>query len=227
VFETDWACINLLNLDILEPMEGFLRQVADFHNIRTLKKPLSGWCSWYCYGQEISSDLLCQQLDWIDRSRTLPPLDLFQIDDGYQRDIGDWEQDEHRFPDSLEKLTAEIHTKSSVAGIWMAPLAVLAGSNLVIDHPDWLLRDVHGKCVNAGFGWNRFFNALDGTNPEVRKVICKWASRVVTDWGFDYIKLDFLYAGALAGKRFDDRKTGAMVIGEILSDITVCESALM
>jgi alpha-galactosidase len=218
-FKTDWACINLLDLDRPEPFDGYLKLVADLHDIKALKKPLSGWCSWYFYGQNISNDILRQHLDWIGQHSALLPLDLFQIDDGYQCNIGDWGRDDHRFPDPLEKISTEIHTKSLAAGIWMAPLAVLPGSDLAVRHPDWLLREGRARVVNAGFGWGRFFNALDGTKPEVRGAIRKWVNRVVSEWGFDYVKLDFLYAGALKGERFDDTKTGAMVVRDILSDI--------
>jgi alpha-galactosidase len=65
------------------------------------------------------------------------------------------------------------------------------------------LRDVNGKLYVAGFEWSAESYALDTTHPEVidwlRNLIGK-----VKGWGFDYLKLDFLSAGALPGKRHID-----------------------
>jgi alpha-galactosidase len=218
-FSSDWACIHELKPHQSNPLDPYLAAVSSANGIGQLKDPVSGWCSWYCYGQDISLALLDGQVQWMSRNRERLPLGLFLIDDGYQQNIGDWQQDTHRFPESLSRLSSEIKAHSFDAGIWMAPLVSLARSELAKNNPEWLLRDQNGKAVNAGFGWGQFFHALDGSHPGVRRELKKWIERVVSDWGFDFIKLDFLYAGALSGKRYDDTKTGAMVLREVLTDI--------
>jgi alpha-galactosidase len=70
-------------------------------------------------------------------------------------------------------------------------------------HQDWLLHNADGKLVSAGFNWGEPLYALDTTHPEV----LDWLNglmKQVRAWGFDYLKLDFLYAGALPGKRHVD-----------------------
>jgi alpha-galactosidase len=89
------------------------------------------------------------------------------------------------------------------AGLWLAPLLVVRSSRVFREHKDWLLRDEKGKLVSAGFNWSEHLYALDTTHPAV----LDWLSALmkkIRGWGYDYIKLDFLFAGALPGKRAMD-----------------------
>jgi len=67
-------------------------------------------------------------------------------------------------------------------------------------HRDWLLQDPDGKLVPAGFNWGEPLYALDTTHPEALAWLAALMKQVRA-WGFDYLKLDFLYAGALPGVR--------------------------
>jgi alpha-galactosidase len=80
---------------------------------------------------------------------------------------------------------------------------VVPSSRTYRDHPDWLLVDELGKPVPAGFNWGERLYALDTTHPEVLNWLTDLVKQVRA-WGYDYVKLDFLYAGALPGKRHVD-----------------------
>ncbi len=97
-------------------------------------------------------------------------------------------------------------------GIWLAPFILHRKAALVKDHPDWLLRNSRGKPVNAGYVWNTFTYALDLTNPEALEYTCDVIQAAVEKWGFEYLKLDFLYAAALEGVYQDPTKTRAQVL---------------
>jgi alpha-galactosidase len=218
-FDCDWACLHEFNPHQPHPLDQYMAVVSSPNRNGDLGEPVSGWCSWYYYGQDISEAGLHEQLEWMADNKGRLPLDLFLIDDGYQQSIGDWQRDIQSFPDPLGRLASQIKARSFDAGIWMAPLITLGGSDLAKNNPDWVLRDSKGKAVNAGFGWGQFFYALDGSHPDFRRELKKWIERAVSDWGFNFLKLDFLYAGALLGKRYDNTKTGAMVLREILEQI--------
>ena len=87
------------------------------------------------------------------------------------------------------------------AGIWLSPFIVSPNQTIFNDHPEWLLRDDEGIPVSAGLNWTGKTFALDVTHPEVLEWLDKLIRKVV-GWGFNYLKLDFLYAGALIGKRY-------------------------
>ena len=75
-----------------------------------------------------------------------------------------------------------------------------------------MLRDAEGKTVTAGFVWNNFTLALDLTNPEALAYTQDVIRTAVQDWGFTYLKLDFLYAAALDGVYQDPTLTRAQVL---------------
>jgi len=156
------------------------------------------WCSWYSLYTAIDETILRQVFDGLDDL----PFDVLQVDDGWQASIGDWEANE-KFPSGMAALAERIKSSGRRAGLWLAPLIAVESSRLFREHPDWFLRDENRKLVSAGFNWSEQLYALDTSRPEV----LEWLSALmkqVRAWGFDYLKLDFLYAGALPGKRFAD-----------------------
>jgi alpha-galactosidase len=104
----------------------------------------------------------------------------------------------------MQSIAAKIKATGRVAGLWLAPLLVGKSSGLYQDHPDWLLRDAEGRLVFAGFEFGEELCALDVTHPEA----AEWLANLIKkarSWGYDYLKLDFLYAGALPGVRHRDK----------------------
>ncbi len=156
------------------------------------------WCSWYSLYTTIDEAVLGQAFAGLADL----PFDVLQVDDGWQVSVGDW-QANAKFPAGLPALAEKIRATGRRAGLWLAPLLAVRSSRLFRDHPDWFLRDEHGKLVSAGFNWGDHLYALDTTRPEVDAWLAGLMKQVRA-WGFDYIKLDFLYAGALKGVRYRD-----------------------
>jgi alpha-galactosidase len=160
-----------------------------------VEQPYRVWCSWYSLYTAIDEDLLHQVFDGLGDL----PFDVLQVDDGWQRAIGDWEPNA-KFPSGMEHLAGKIKATGRKAGLWLAPLLAVPSSRLYQQHPDWLLRDEQGKLVSAGFNWGEPLYALDTTHPAALDWLAALMKQVRA-WGYDYLKLDFLYAGALPGKR--------------------------
>jgi len=156
------------------------------------------WCSWYSLYYAISEVKLYKIFDEIGDL----PFDVLQVDDGWQMDIGDWEAN-HKFPLGMQALAEKIKSTGRKAGLWLAPLIATRSSHLFRKHPDWFLRKENGQFASAGFNWGERLYVLDTTHPDVNKWLVALMKQVRA-WGFDYLKLDFLYGGALKGKRFKD-----------------------
>lgn len=54
----------------------------------------------------------------------------------------------------------------------------------------------NGHPVTCGINWGGFY-ALDIEVPEVKNYIKHFFDVILNDWGFDLVKLDFLYAAAI------------------------------
>ena len=149
-----------------------------------------GYTSWYNYYQNINEGIILRDLEGLD-SR----FNLFQIDDGYETYVGDWKDiDPVKFPNGLNEIVNKIHQKGYKAGIWLAPFVAETKSKLFNERKD-LLKMVDGAPVSCGGNWSGFY-ALDMQNPDTLAYI-KECLEYYIDLGFDFFKLDFLYAASL------------------------------
>ena len=176
--------------------------------MRMRETPPSGWCSWYHFFSNIHEENLVSNVDSMvevikkNGFGARHGFDLFQVDDGYQRAWGDWlTLDRKKFPKlSLTSIVGLAKSKGLLPGVWMAPFAADKHSTLARQHPSWLLRqDGSGRgkpCNSANCG--KWFYGLDVTNPEVQAHIRDTISTMTGEWGFQYLKLDFLYSAVLA-----------------------------
>lgn len=151
------------------------------------------WCSWYQYFTHVTEADMLENLAAIDRLGL--DVGLVQLDDGYQAGIGDWLERSPGFPHPLSELAQRIRDTGRRAGIWTAPFLVGEKSQLARQHPDWLVGD-----ANAGFNWGQRLRALDITHPDAAAYL-REVFRSLAGQGFDFFKIDFLYAGALRGQR--------------------------
>ncbi len=197
-------------------LKGDMDDVMDkyFFDFVGCKKPsikhLSGYTSWYNYFQNINEEIIMRDLDGLDRASE--EVNIFQVDDGYQQAVGDWLLvDEKKFPKGMKYIADEIHAKGYKAGIWLAPFSAQVSSKIAKEHPDWLLtHNRNGKKMLGCQGWGGAYT-LDIYNPEVREYIKKVFDTVLNEWGFDMVKLDFLYSQCIEPRNGKTR-------GEIMCD---------
>jgi alpha-galactosidase len=153
------------------------------------------WCSWYSLYKWINEHVILNALHALGDL----PFDVFQIDDGWQITHGDWEPT-RKFPSGMEEMAKRIASTGRMPGLWLAPFMVTKISSIYRDHPDWLLRDELNRPVPVGITWEGVPYALNTSHPDVLEWLDKLI-RKVRGWGYNYLKLDFLYAGAIPGKR--------------------------
>ena len=138
---------------------------------------------------------------------TIPKLKEFNIkwatlDDRWFDTYGDWNPRSDTFPgDSIKKMTDEFHKNGELVQLWWLPLGVEDGqgkweshkyivSQVVKDHPDWLILDKNGKHARM----TRDLAALDPSLPEVQAYYRQLTEKFIRDWGFDGSKLDNIFS---------------------------------
>jgi alpha-galactosidase len=172
-----------------------------------LREAPTVWCSWYHYFLDVTQHDIVENLEEIDAHDL--PVDVVQVDDGWNTCVGDWLTLSDRFT-SLGDLAARIRGSGRRPGIWLAPFIAGADSDLAREHPEWLLGD-------AGHNWDQALLGLDLTHPGVQGYL-RQVFEGLREKGFDYFKLDFLYGGALPGDRHQEQtpvaayRTGLQVI---------------
>ncbi|MDR3166353.1 MAG: alpha-galactosidase [Treponema sp.] len=168
-----------------------------------------GYESWYNHYTDINEGLILEDLEALGRGENLikgffldqgKPV-VFQIDDGWERAVGDWEVHTGRFPRGLAPVAEKIEQAGHIPGLWFAPFIVTRGARIFREKAEWLLRDPGGKPVVAGFNhlWDKQYYCLDLSRRDVAAYLRDLIDRAIDEWGFRYLKLDFLYAGLLSG----------------------------
>ncbi|BBJ28739.1 alpha-galactosidase [Athalassotoga saccharophila] len=175
-------------------LQDYALEVLKDHETRS-HSPLFGWESWYSYYLDISQETFLKELE----SANLK-YEVFQLDDGYEADIGDWLKTNSKFPDGLEFLARKIKEKGMKAGIWTAPFSVSESSDLFKEHPDYLVKDDEGNPIVAYENWRRKIYAIDLSNDEAIEWL-KDLFLTLKSYGYEFFKIDFLFAGMVPGKR--------------------------
>jgi alpha-galactosidase len=157
-----------------------------------------GWCSWYHYFGRLGWPDVLENVEAAARDREALPFDVFQVDDGYETEIGDWMTAKPGYPD-LAGLARAITDRGFRAGIWTAPFSAAESSRLFAEHPDWMIAE-GGKPKPCYRGWGRTIYALDTTHPDVKAWLASTFA-ALRKAGFDYFKIDFLFAAAMPGTR--------------------------
>ena len=154
------------------------------------------WCGWYQYYERATAADVAANLDLMTSFDL--PVEVVQIDDGYETCPGDWLSVRPGFGD-VPGLVARIRDTGRRAGIWIAPWLVGRSSALYRDHPDWVLREPSsGGPVYAGSVVRDTCFPLDLTRPAAASYLVE-VLRTMRGWGIDYFKIDFCYAGAYEG----------------------------
>ncbi|MBW2371839.1 MAG: alpha-galactosidase [Deltaproteobacteria bacterium] len=186
-----------------------LEQYAEEHGrlagARTHAPFRAGWCTWYHFFHDVTEDDVLRNLEALAASRDEIPVGVVQIDDGYQRAIGDWLEPADTFPRGIAPLAQEIRAAGFEAGLWTAPFCAVSGSRIFQEHPEWLLRDADGLfrgMLHPMWTPDASVYVLDASLDAVCLHLESVFAQLV-EMGFTYQKLDFLYSQAMRAQGAD------------------------
>lgn len=187
-------------------------RLAYHHNVKIPPEQPSGWCSWYCFGPQVTKDDILENTEAVQRE--LPELSYIQIDDGYQAFMGDWLEVNEQFRPDVKTLCQMIREKGGRPAVWVAPFIAEQDSRLLKEHPEWFVQREDGNGplrsdeVTFG-GWRHGpWYMLDGTHPGAQGYLTTVFRTMRQEWDCTYFKLDANTWGAFPfGRRFDSSKT--------------------
>ncbi len=139
-FETDWAAVGCLSLDDPEPLAAYIDLAAEASKARVPNNIPTGWSSWYYFFESIDRSAFDRNLGWLEEHRESLPLDLVQLDDGFEASVGDWFRFDEQFEAGVEPVSRRITGAGMDPGLWLAPYIAKPRAKWVRDHPDWVLR---------------------------------------------------------------------------------------
>jgi alpha-galactosidase len=201
VYTTPLTFVSVFHGDFYEPLSQYSKMLQ----VRglSLAHPTdadyqANWCGW---GYEMDFTPK-QMLGTIPKLKELG-LRWATLDAGWFKSRGDWEPRTDTFPDdSLQKVVKAYHDAGIHITLWWIPLVAEDGhgkdilnhrpyqlSNVVKQHPDWLILDQKGNRARA----TADLGALCPAVPEVKHYYKQLTERFIRDWDFDGHKLDFSY----------------------------------
>jgi alpha-galactosidase len=201
VYTTPLTFVSIFHGDFYEPLSLYSKMLQG--SGVSLAHPTdadyqANWCGW---GYEMNFTPK-QMLGTIPKLKELG-LTWATLDAGWFKARGDWEPRADTFPDdSLQKVVKAYHDAGIHITLWWIPLVAEDGhgkdilnhrpyqlSNVVKEHPDWLILDKDGKPARA----TADLGALCPAVREVQQYYKHLTERFIRDWDFDGHKLDFSY----------------------------------
>ncbi|MBN1119765.1 MAG: alpha-galactosidase [Anaerolineae bacterium] len=167
-------------------------------------RQITGWSSWYNLYAYISEEIILRYLERVKTvvDREQLPMRIFQVDDGFTPEMGDWLEVKPQFPRGIKPILDDIRRAGFIPGLWIGPFMVGNRSHLYRDHPDWVARDrtTGGPLVQwrhvGEERWHKLseeYYILDATHPDaldyLREVFHTWRH----EWGCEYFKTDFMH----------------------------------
>jgi len=200
VFSTPRTFVAVYSGDFYQPLSLWSNAVER----EGLAKPANNdenyavsWCGW---GYE-SNVTPRQMIDTIPKLKELG-IHWATLDDRWFNNYGDWQPRTDTFGGTaITDMVKQFHNQGIKVQLWWLPLAVEDGrykyedhkyvvSDVVKEHPDWLVVDKEGQPARMARNLATLCPAL----REVREYYKKLTARFIRDWDFDGHKLDNIYS---------------------------------
>ena len=182
--------------DFFRPLDAYRRLMAG-RGLAAPTPPAASyepiWCAWG-YERGYTPE---QVFGTLPKARQLG-LRWAVLDDGWQQMIGDWTPDRGKYPAGdadMRAFVREIDRNGMLARLWVAPLAAKPSSQLLRDHPDWLLLGPDGKPQPISW-WDAL--TLCPAHEPVTEYFRALVRRMIGEWGYAGLKLDGQHLNGVA-----------------------------
>lgn len=143
------------------------------------------WCAWG-YERDFTIDQIYNTLPIVKELG----YKWVVLDDGWQTSEGDWYLNRQKFPrgdKDMIKLVNKIKEYGLKAKLWWAPLAVDPGTDLIEEHPEYLLLNKDGSKQRISW-WDAYY--LCPSYPPVQEYTKKLVEKFMGTWGYEGLKID-------------------------------------
>ncbi|MBP7142431.1 MAG: alpha-galactosidase [Opitutaceae bacterium] len=157
-----------------------------------------GWSTWDYYGRDWTPKNVTDNMEAL--KQIVPSANLLQIDGGWWPARGDFMSVRKNLePGGMKELASKIRRAGMTAGIHFDGMRGDRSSKVAREHPDYFLHDQEGRMISEPQPNNdgdRLDNTyFDFSNPGALDYTREVARNMRRNWGFDYIKIDFLIFG--------------------------------
>lgn len=145
----------------------------------------TNWCAWG-YERDFTADQVVGTLPKVHELGFRWAV----IDDGWQTAEGDWYLDPKKFPGGdadMKAMVQRIRAAGLKPKLWIAPLAVDPGTDLMRHDTDMLLLDANGQAQDVTW-WNAFY--LCPAYPKTVERSVALVRKIFGEWGFAGLKID-------------------------------------
>ena len=227
VLTSDWLYIGLCD-DVRWGLMDYARLAAKtMHSRAGIADTPYGYCTWYYYGSGIKPKDIQENLKTLSDNRERLDVKYFNIDDGWYKEWGDWNENE-KFACGMKKIADDIRAEGYLPGIWLAPYGGKNPSRLYHEHPDWFVQKRDGTGPAAFPSLYGDFLSIDMSHPEVKSWMQELYHKISYDWGYRHIKIDIITPTLIPGKYYDptfntmkNYREGLRLIREAITEDTV------
>jgi alpha-galactosidase len=166
------------------------------------QKPTFVYNTWVPFNRDINEKLVFE----LAKSAAAAGMKEFIIDDGWQKDYGDWEIDSAKFPNGLKPVFDYIKSLGMKPGLWVSVGSAVPGSKVFKQHPEWFVKDIDGKFSNLHQPITSFDARSACFSTGWKDYIKSILLKLSLEYGLEYLKLDF--AVVTSPYRFDNKISG-------------------
>lgn len=187
-FETVWFVHFTHAGNTLDSSKYLIR---DYLLNKITEKPASRKPEFYynTWGMQRASEELRDVLNYENIFREIEyasqlGVDIFVLDDGWQKNFGIWKPHPVRLPNGLKPIKEKLDEHGMKLGIWLSPPTIDSTTNRYKEHPEWIIKDSRGNPIQAQWGHHAFDMVSDYQQMFIED--CKW----LIDQGADFFKWD-------------------------------------